>query len=778
MARLRKPSPNEPTILVPLTTEPRATRTSPRKTTREFRYTSSSEEEDESLVLVPKSSRRDLRYTHSSSQDTQESFLVSKPTATANALSPRKQRVLRPVKSNSRLLARLSDASIASPQKEQRARRVRSGTTDTDVGKRHRLMYAKSLAKSLANRQDKKGRIDVVGEAEALEAAQRPRSKDSERKEKVPDTEAEEEAETSLLCRDDDNGVQETEEAQVADISNGDENEDGDDESIVIVRNRRHQPRSRRLVSDSEEDESEGSVKKVCNHIHQLSFKIPERKVEQPRVEKEGQSLTSLRPPHRKGHGTISSWAQEVIDLTSSPEAPTSVILPPPTHVRTASLASSRPTSAAIDGPIAILTYSPTPTKLRSPRKAPPISRPSTPPLPPPSPSKLVSPSKKRPTVPKATHLDGRPSLDAFWNPEVVNMWNETHSPNKLLVSPKKQKWREDIVKMMEGVALEDSSDEDKGYESPTTSPRKKNPAPAPRSPTKKKTNIKDGDAELSVKDIRAQRKDFATRKHAMAEAFLVDLDATISQGRIATLSQATGGIKLVWSKTLKTTAGRANWRREQIRTRTGPLPTDTRIDIRHHCSIELAEKVIDDEERLYNVLAHEFCHLTTFMISDVRNNPHGAEFKAWGAKATAAFTHKGVQVTTKHSYQIEYKYIWECVVCGYEFKRHSKSVDPVKHSCGKCKGRLAQTKPTPRASGNSAAVGKDGKKEKSAYQVFVKENFSRVKKRLEQDGKDARMGKVMEAVAREYREVKAEKEKTTKAEVGVLGDALEGLKI
>jgi len=352
-----------------------------------------------------------------------------------------------------------------------------------------------------------------------------------------------------------------------------------------------------------------------------------------------------------------------------------------------------------------------------------------------------------------------------------VNDWTDRHLPAKLIVSPKKQKWREDIVKMMEGVALEESSDE--GYESPAVSPKKN---PTSRGPAKKKAP--EVTTTSNVKQIREQRKAFAERKHAIAEAFLDELDTTISDGRIRELSKSTGGIKLVWSKTLKTTAGRANWRREQIRIRTGPLPTDTRVEIRHHCSIELAEKVIDDEERLYNVLAHEFCHLTTFMISEVRNNPHGAEFKSWGRKATAAFTDKGVEVTTKHSYQIEYKYVWECIACGYEFKRHSKSVDPARHSCGKCKGRLAQTKPTPRGVGAGVAVGKDGKREKSEYQVFVKENFARVKKGLELEGKDAQMGKVMEALGKEYRARNGGKATEKEKVVIDLEEALGELKI
>ncbi|KAH6873264.1 SprT-like family-domain-containing protein [Alternaria rosae] len=755
MARLRKPSPNEPSIFMP-PSETRASRFSPRKAT--LRYASS--QEDESSILVPKRSRRTAQDI-SISQDDEQSFRIPSIATPKDAISPRKQRVLRPVESNSRLLRKLSDESLASPEKKQRERRVRSGTTDTDVGSRNGLMYAKSLARSVVNKQNKKGKINVVGEVEAQEAAQRSRSREHESSEEiVADGEGDAEAETSLWCGDEEAETQEEVAEPVIEITEDDE----EDEPVVKSRTNQRQPRARRVVSDSEEDESEPSAPQPTKQPQQPIFKIPELKPTSA-------DLTSMRPPHRKGHSTISNWAQEVVDLTDSPEAPVSFMLPERTHARSSSFAaSSRPTSSASNGPLAILRYSPTPTKQRSPRKAPPISRPATPPLAPPSPTKLVSPSKKKPVIPKAADLDGRPSLDAFWNPAAVNDWTDRHSPAKQLVSPKKQKWRDDIVKMMEGIALEDSSDE--GYESPIESPKKK---PTSRKPAKEKTP--ETEPIPNVKQIREQRKAFAERKHAIAEAFLIELDTTISSGRIQELSKSTGGIKLVWSKTLKTTAGRANWRREQIRIRTGPLPTDTRVEIRHHCSIELAEKVIDDEERLYNVLAHEFCHLTTFMISEVRNNPHGAEFKSWGRKATVAFASKGVEVTTKHSYQIEYKYVWECVSCGYEFKRHSKSIDPARHSCGKCKGKLAQTKPTPRGVGASAAVGKDGKREKSEYQVFVKANFARVKKELEAEGKGAQMGKVMEAVAKQYRERKGAGSSKAK-EIIDLEAALDGMKI
>ncbi|RMJ17279.1 hypothetical protein BHE90_007346 [Fusarium euwallaceae] len=292
----------------------------------------------------------------------------------------------------------------------------------------------------------------------------------------------------------------------------------------------------------------------------------------------------------------------------------------------------------------------------------------TTPPSTPPKTSKpkgLMSPSKKV-QIPKTPH---RPSMDAFWNQDVVNEWNDHHSPRKLMLPPV------------------------------TKSPSKASPKKDPKKETKKA---------------------FAARKHALAESFLAELDREITQGEIAKLAESTGGVKLVWTKTLNTTAGRASWRRETIRTTRKTDGAQLSVTYNHHASIELAEKVIDDEHRLLNVMAHEFCHLANFMISGITTNPHGREFKAWAARCSAKFGDRGIEVTTKHSYDIDFKYVWECSACGTEFKRHSKSIDPQRHRCGSCKGLLKQTKPTPR--GGGAAGGP------SKYQIFVREQMAVVR--------------------------------------------------
>lgn len=326
---------------------------------------------------------------------------------------------------------------------------------------------------------------------------------------------------------------------------------------------------------------------------------------------------------------------------------------------------------------------------------------------PPPSPQKskggLISPKKVN-RIPLTPH---RPSTDAFWSQDVVNDWNDDYSPRKALKPSEKST-----------VALYD----DFSFDEPARSPRK-----------------------LSTKQTKGAldaKKAFSQQKHELAASFLTELDQIITAGQVSEMAASTGGVNIIWSKTLKTTAGRANWRREATKSSqqdmNDPLPT---ITYRHYASIELAEKVIDDQDRLLNVIAHEFCHLANFMVSGIKNNPHGKEFKSWAAQCSRKFGDRGIKVTTKHSYSIDYKYVWECSSCGLEYKRHSKSVDPVRHRCGKCKDKLVQTKPAPRA---NITV--------NEYQLFVKENMKKV--RDENPGSPQK--DIMGLVGKKYQDFKA----------------------
>lgn len=371
----------------------------------------------------------------------------------------------------------------------------------------------------------------------------------------------------------------------------------------------------------------------------------------------------------------------------------------------------------------AILRFSP--PRLYSPRKQQTPERAVTPPPTSPSKGRLQSPSKRAPTRVPTPPL--RPSLDGFWNAETVNDWNDQYSPRKEWKSPRKLKLLADDVST-----------------SPSTSPRKG------QSPAKRTK------AEIFAK------KDWETRKHRIAEDFLAELDRTVTHGKVGDLAKSTGGVHFIWSKTLNSTAGRANWKRETTKTR----HPDGTISVvhKHHASIELAEKVIDDEDRLLNVIAHEFCHLCNFMVSGIKDQPHGRQFKDWGRKCTQAFAHRGIEVTTKHTYQIEYKYVWQCANedCAAEFKRHSKSIDPKRHTCGSCRGQLVQIRPTPRPGAGGGGV--------NGYAAFVKLHFADVKASLP----GATQKQIMEAVARRYR---AQKAPSIASTAGARGDSSNELK-
>ncbi|KAK6448209.1 hypothetical protein ACSS6W_003066 [Trichoderma asperelloides] len=232
-------------------------------------------------------------------------------------------------------------------------------------------------------------------------------------------------------------------------------------------------------------------------------------------------------------------------------------------------------------------------------------------------------------------------------------------------------------------------------------------------------------------------KKSFDAKKGQLATDFLRQLDAQITNGKIGELTETTGGVKIVWSKTLKTTAGRASWKRETVSSKQTKDGISVEVkQYRHHSSIELAEKVIDDEQRLLNVIAHEFCHLANFMINGIKDNPHGKEFKVWAAKCSNLFGSQGIKVTTKHTYEIDFKYVWTCTACSCEYKRHSKSIDPKRHRCGSCKALLEQTKPAPRQGSTAGKL--------SDYQLFVKEQMKIVRT----ENPDSQQKDVMKIIA------------------------------
>jgi predicted SprT family Zn-dependent metalloprotease len=292
--------------------------------------------------------------------------------------------------------------------------------------------------------------------------------------------------------------------------------------------------------------------------------------------------------------------------------------------------------------------------------------------------------------------------MDGFWSQDVVNDWNDEYSPRK---APKTQP--RPLVSLDQSLSDVLSS------------------------PAKAKVN--------QAREERAAKAAWVAGKDKFAQDFFLELDEKLSSGEISRLAKSTGGVKIIWNSRLKSSAGQAKWKRAQISRGTNELPPV----YEHHATIELADKVVINEEQLLNTLAHEFCHLCTMMIDGASDKPHGAVFKKWALACTRLFKARGVKVTTKHTYEIAYKFVWECTMCGTEYGRHSKSINPVQHRCSKCKGNLAQTKPAPR----SAAASKP-----SIYQVFVKENMKKVR----QENPGSPQKDIMRLLGQKYQKQKA----------------------
>ncbi|KAK7694185.1 hypothetical protein QCA50_001365 [Cerrena zonata] len=129
---------------------------------------------------------------------------------------------------------------------------------------------------------------------------------------------------------------------------------------------------------------------------------------------------------------------------------------------------------------------------------------------------------------------------------------------------------------------------------------------------------------------------------------------------------------KLIWSKRLLTTAGRASW--------------SFRNGV-HNTTIQLSTKVLDDDLRVTDTLGHEMCHLACWMLSDAPRENHGKIFKMWAKKMMDQ--RPDIEITTTHEYEINYPYQWECVDCGFVYGRYSRSIRVESSACKQCRGAL-----------------------------------------------------------------------------------------
>ncbi|XP_071313229.1 germ cell nuclear acidic protein [Trachinotus anak] len=134
------------------------------------------------------------------------------------------------------------------------------------------------------------------------------------------------------------------------------------------------------------------------------------------------------------------------------------------------------------------------------------------------------------------------------------------------------------------------------------------------------------------------------------------------------------------------------------------------------YARIELSEKVCDSADRLRDTLIHEMCHAATWLIHGIRDG-HGNLWKCYARKSTVV--HPELPMVSRcHSYDIKYKFQYQCTRCQNTIGRHSKSLDTQRFMCALCTGQLVLLTPSkPRAP--------------TPFANFVKENYGTVRQEL-----------------------------------------------
>ena len=228
------------------------------------------------------------------------------------------------------------------------------------------------------------------------------------------------------------------------------------------------------------------------------------------------------------------------------------------------------------------------------------------------------------------------------------------------------------------------------------------------------------------------QATPFEVRKHEIALRFLAELDEKVTEGRVAELCRCIGGLALKWNGRMTRRAGQTTVKRFDISmvliihyfssnlcSRTSIVPansldlfsslpfphsTSTKTQYLRVASIELSPTLITTEQRLYDTLGHEFAHIANMLVSGELRKPHGASFQHWARKVESKFgVSKGLVITNTHSYELQYKYEFKCVLCGHIYGYQRKSPKISRGAvCGRpgCRGALEQVDGAPKKDG------------------------------------------------------------------------------
>lgn len=138
-------------------------------------------------------------------------------------------------------------------------------------------------------------------------------------------------------------------------------------------------------------------------------------------------------------------------------------------------------------------------------------------------------------------------------------------------------------------------------------------------------------------------KRAFKTKRKSMTTEIFNEFNRKAFGGKL-------DSVTVQWSTKLQTTAGLTRIRKSGQNMKPG-------VPLRRVATIELSTKVLDSQERLESTLLHEMVHAAAWILDDQCKPPHGKYFWKWARIAMKEIP--GIEVTTTHSYEIEYKYAW-----------------------------------------------------------------------------------------------------------------------
>lgn len=191
--------------------------------------------------------------------------------------------------------------------------------------------------------------------------------------------------------------------------------------------------------------------------------------------------------------------------------------------------------------------------------------------------------------------------------------------------------------------------------------------------------------------------RNFKQNKEELTSRLFGLYNASVFDGKLP------ASMSVTWNKKMRKTAGYC-------------ITGQERGGGNRYARIELSEKVCDSADRLRDTLIHEMCHAATWLINGVRDG-HGNFWKLYARKSTVV--HPELPMVTRcHSYDIKYKFQYQCTRCQNTIGRHSKSLDTERFVCALCTGKLVLLNPsTPRTP--------------TPFANFVKENYGAARQKL-----------------------------------------------